>query len=290
MIVAKALHHNPKREYFLDFDEVEHPIALQVGGDDPMLLSESALLAEQWGYDEINLNIGCPSPKVKSGNFGACLMAHPDLVAKCVEAMVQKTSIPVTVKHRVGIDNLDSQSFLNNFVEKVASAGAKRFAVHARKAWLNGLNPHENRTIPKLEYEKVSELKKYRPEIKIELNGGLTSPVDCLQALEIFDGAMVGRAVYKHPLKWQKVDELIFGEKPKIIKASQIINQLIPYTERHLAKNGCLWDIAKHTLHLVQDIPGAKSWRREITVKAQNKRADISVLEKAAEKLSNYGF
>ena len=290
MIVAKAIHHNPKRKDLLDFDEIEHPISLQVGGDDPKLLSECALIAEHWGYDEINLNIGCPSPKVKSGNFGACLMAHPDQVARCIEAMTKKTSIPVTVKHRVGIDNLDSQFFLNKFVDELSSAGAKRFAVHARKAWLNGLNPHQNRTIPKLDYEKVSKLKEHRPEIKIELNGGLNTPIDCLKALEIFDGAMVGRAAYKNPLKWQHVDELIFGDQPKQVKASQVIHQLIPYAINHLSRNGRLWDIAKHTLHLVQGIPGAKRWRAEMTLQAQNKNADISIFEKAARDLANYGF
>ena len=290
MIVAQALHHSPKRSNLLDFDEIEHPIALQVGGDDPILLSEAAVLAEIWGYDEINLNIGCPSPRVQSGNFGACLMSDSDQVARCIEAMVKASKLPVTVKHRIGIDNLDSEEFLINFVDRLSSAGAQRFAIHARKAWLKGLSPLQNRTIPPLKYETVFNLKKSRPNLILELNGGLNNPSDCLKALKVLDGAMVGRAAYKHPLLWQKMDELVFGERPKERNASQIIYGLIPYAERHLNKKGRLWDIARHTLKLVEKVPGAKSWRSEVTLLAQKKEAGVNILQEAAKKLENIGL
>tara|TARA_Y100001968_G_scaffold158414_1_gene144841 strand:+ start:9843 stop:10844 length:1002 start_codon:yes stop_codon:yes gene_type:complete len=290
MIVAQALHHNKNKELFLNFEEIEHPISIQVGGDDPNLLSEAAILAESWGYDEINLNIGCPSSKVQSGNFGACMMAKPDQVAICVEAMANASSLPVTVKHRIGIDNLDSDFLLRSFVDKLSKAGAKRFSIHARKALLNGLNPKQNRTIPPLRYDKVLTLKNTRPELTIELNGGLNTPFDCLKALKTFDGAMVGRAAYKHPLLWKKMDELIFGEKKEDITASQVIRGLIPHAQKHLSNNGRLWDIGRHTLQLVENVPGAKLWRHEMTISCQKQTADINVLEKAAKRLEDEGL
>ncbi len=289
MIVAKALEHK-NREKLLEFDEIEHPIALQVGGDNPKLLSEAAKLAENWGYDEINLNIGCPSQRVQSGNFGACLMANPNQVAKCIEAMKQGSNLPVTIKHRIGIDNLDSKEHLLSFVDKIASAGADRFSIHARKAILTGLNPKQNRSIPPLEYEKVAHIKKCRPELTIELNGGLKNQKECINALKIFDGVMVGRAVYANPLLWNQIDEIFFGEKAKIISASQVIKGLIPYAEKHLNRNGRLWDICKHTLHLVQGVKGARKWRNELTQKAQTPKADLDVLEKAARQLEDAGL
>jgi len=289
MIVAKALQHKNKAK-LLDFDAIEHPIALQVGGDDPQDLSEAAGLAEEWGYDEINLNLGCPSPKVQSGNFGACLMAQPDQVARCLEAMTKKTNIPVTIKHRTGIDDLDSEKFLLEFIDKMASAGAQRFAIHARKAWLNGLNPKQNRSIPPLQYERVANIKKYRPNLKIELNGGLETQDECINALKTFDGVMVGRAIYSNPMLWRKVDEILFGDMPKTITASKVIRGLIPYAEKHLTKGGKLWDISRHTLNLVQGVKGARKWRNELSLNAQRAKADLSVLEKSARQLENVGL
>ena len=290
MIVAQALHHSKNRKKLLDFDEIEHPIAIQIGGDDPILLAEATKLAETWGYDEINLNIGCPSSKVQSGNFGACLMANPSLVAKCVEAMVNASNLPVTVKHRIGIDNLDSDAFLKEFVDHVAAAGAKRFSIHARKALLKGLNPKQNRNIPPLLYEKVINLKKCRPSLIIELNGGLNTPNDCRKILEQVDGAMVGRAAYKDPLLWQTVDEIIYGEKAQNLNASKVLKGLIPYTEKHLRKGGRFWDIAKHCLQLVKNVPGAKQWRNEISIQGIRPEANLSVLEECIEKLEDAGL
>ncbi len=289
MVVAQSLHHTKHRDRLLDFDFIEHPIALQIGGDDPDLLAEAASLAEDWGYDEVNLNLGCPSPRVQSGNFGACLMSQPKKIACCIESMRKATNLPITVKHRIGIDNLDTLELLIDFVDQLSLAGATRFAVHARKAWLKGLNPKENRTIPPLQYERVAALKASRPGLIVELNGGLQNPNECLKALTTFDGVMVGRAVYEHPMRWIQIDELIFGDTPKEIKASKIIKGILPYAEKHLTKGGRLWDICKHTLQLVEGINGARNWRRELSISAQKKKADLKILENAARQLENAG-
>ncbi|WP_320675868.1 tRNA dihydrouridine(20/20a) synthase DusA [Prochlorococcus sp. MIT 1300] len=290
MVVAKALHHQKNPCKLLNFDNIEHPIALQIGGDEPKLLAEAAKLAEEWGYDEINLNVGCPSKKVRSGNFGACLMAKPSHVAQCVEAMTNASSIPVTVKHRLGIDDLDNDYLLKNFVVEVANGGAKRFAIHARKAWLEGLNPKENRTIPPLQYERVAALKKQLPHVIIELNGGLQTPIDCINALAFCDGAMVGRAAYEHPLRWKNIDEIIYGDSAKEINPSEIIKNLLPYAEKHLARDGKLWDISRHLLQIVEGVPGARLWRKNLTLKAQNRSANLTVLEEAIKELENLGL
>ena len=290
MVVAQALHHTDRRDRLLDFDPVEHPIALQVGGDDPTLLAEAARLASAWGYDEINLNVGCPSQKVQAGNFGACLMAEPDLVARCVEAMRNATDLPVTVKHRIGIDDLDSDALLTAFVDRVAAAGASRFAVHARKAWLEGLDPKQNRTIPPLQHERVVALKRRRPELVIELNGGLESPDDCLEALEICDGAMVGRAAYSHPLRWTSVDAVIFDERPRTILASDVVTGLIPHAEAHLQRGGRLWDLCRHLVQLVEGVRGARHWRRDLGNRAQRPGADLRILEEAGRPLRDAGL
>ena len=290
MVVAQALHHSNRREKLLDFDAVEHPIALQVGGDDPALLADAARLASDWNYDEINLNVGCPSQKVQAGNFGACLMAEPDLVARCVEAMANASSMPVTVKHRVGIDDLDSDEHLTAFVDRVASAGASRFSVHARKAWLEGLDPKQNRTIPPLQHNRVQALKQRRPHLTIELNGGLESPEDCLEALVHCDGAMVGRAAYAHPLRWASMDSLVFGESPRTVLASDVVTGLVPHASAHLSRGGRLWDLCRHLVQLVEGVRGARHWRRELGERAKRPGADLTVLEEAGRQLRDAGL
>ena len=290
MVVAQALHYTKRRERLLDFDVEEHPIALQVGGDQPALLAEAARMAADWGYDEINLNVGCPSPRVQAGNFGACLMAEPERVARCVEAMVAASALPVTVKHRVGIDDLDSDTLLTGFVDQVAAAGATRFSVHARKAWLDGLDPKQNRTIPPLQHERVIALTQRRPALMIELNGGLDTPEQCLSALHHCDGAMVGRAAYAHPLRWATMDSLIYGEAPRIVKASDVITGLMPHAERHLKRGGRLWDLCRHLVQLVEGVPGARHWRRDLGEQAQRSGADLSVLEHSARQLTDAGL
>ncbi len=289
MIVAKALQYS-KKSKLLDFNKVEHPIALQLGGDDPEILSEAAAIAESWGYDEINLNLGCPSPRVQSGNFGACLMAYPDQVAKCIEAMKSITSIPITIKHRIGIDNHEGEEFLLQFIDRMDAAGVDRFSIHARKALLQGLNPKQNRSIPPLQYETVAKIKKHRPKLKIELNGGLKTPDDCTNALKTFDGVMVGRAIYSNPLLWKQIDEIFFGDQEKKITASTVIKGIIPYAENHLRQNGRLWDICKHTLNLVHGVKGARKWRNELSRKGQQSNADLQILEKAARQLEDVGL
>ena len=290
MVVAQALHHTNRRDRLLDFDPVEHPIALQVGGDDPKLLADAARLAHDWGYDEINLNVGCPSQKVQAGNFGACLMAEPDLVARCVEAMAAASPLPVTVKHRIGIDDLDSDALLTAFVDRVAEAGASRFAVHARKAWLEGLDPKQNRTVPPLQHDRVVELKQRRPGLIIELNGGLESPEDCLKALEHCDGAMVGRAAYAHPLRWSGIDAQVFGEAPRTVRASDVVEGLIPHASAHLERGGRLWDLCRHLMQLVEGVRGARHWRRNLGERAQRPGADLIVLEEAGRQLRDAGL
>jgi len=289
MIVAKALHYSKNRSKFLDFDEIEHPISIQLGGDNPSLLAEAAKMAEDWGYDEINLNIGCPSPKVKSGNFGACLMGKPQIVANCIEAMKKSCNIPITVKHRLGIDNLDSDDYLMQFVDSCSIAGADRFIIHARKAWLNGLNPKENRSIPPLQYERVEKLKNKRPELLIELNGGINSIDECIQTLKTFDGAMVGRAAYSYPYIWRKIDSMIYGQKEVYLSRSKIIKKVIPFAQKHLENDGRLWNIAKHILNLIENIPNAKLLRQELSENCQNNKADVSILKKIAQQLEDAG-
>ncbi len=290
MIVAQALHYSKNRHKLLDFDDIEHPISIQLGGDNPKLLAEAAQMAEDWGYDEINFNIGCPSPKVKIGNFGACLMGKPKIVASCIEKMKKSCNIPITVKHRLGIDNLDNDDYLMEFVDNCSIAGADRFIVHARKAWLNGLNPKENRTIPPLQYERVQKLKDKRPELIVELNGGLTTINECIKALKTFDGAMVGRAAYTHPFIWTKIDSVIYGQEKKYISRSKIIKNIIPYAQKHLEEdNGRLWNIAKHIINLIENIPNAKKLRHELSENCQNNKADIPILKKIAQQLEDAG-
>ena len=289
MIVAQALHYSKNRSKLLDFDEIEHPISIQLGGDNPNLLAEAAQMAEDWGYDEINLNIGCPSPRVKSGNFGACLMGSPKKVADCIEKMKKTCNIPITIKQRLGIDNLDNDDYLMQFVDVCSVAGADRFIIHARKAWLNGLNPKENRTIPPLQYERVKKLKNNRPELIIELNGGLNTLNQCIENLQVFDGAMVGRAAYSRPFDWRKIDSVIYGQKEEYLSRSKIIRKIIPFAQKHLENEGRLWQITRHVLNLIDSVPNAKKFRQELSEKSQIQKANISILKKIAQQLEDAG-
>ena len=290
MIVAQSLVHTKKKENFLDFSSEEHPISIQFGGDDPLILKEAAKIAEDWGYDEINFNVGCPSPRVCSGNFGASLMKYPKKVAKCIESLKNSCSLPVTIKHRIGVDNDDSFSNLNKFVRYISNAGADRFTVHARKAILKGLNPKQNRTIPPLKYDLVKKLKKFNPDILIEINGGLTNIDESLKALNDFDGVMIGRSIYKHPLRWSEIDKKIYGINTKPISASNIIFSLIPYIEKHLVNGGKSWDICKHLINLVEGIPKAKIWRNQISTKSIKKELEIDYLLKLTSTLQEMGY
>jgi len=290
MIVAQSLVYTNKKEKFLDFNNEEHPISIQFGGDDPEILKEAARMAEDWGYDEINFNVGCPSPRVCSGNFGASLMKDPEKVAKCIESLKNSCSLPVTIKHRIGVDNDYSFINLNNFVRHVANAGADRFTVHARKAILKGLNPKQNRTIPPLEYDVVKKLKKINPKLLIEINGGLTTIDESLEALNHFDGVMIGRSVYKHPLRWSEIDQKVYGINAKSKTASNIIFSLIPYIERHLSNGGNSWDICKHLINLVEGIPKAKIWRNQISSKSIKQKLEIEYLIELTTWLEKMGY
>ena len=290
MIVAQSLVYTNKKENFLDFNNEEHPISIQFGGDEPSILKEAARMAQDWGYDEINFNVGCPSPRVCSGNFGASLMREPEKVAKCIESLKNNCSLPVTIKHRIGVDNDDSFDSLNNFVRFVAKAGADRFTVHARKAILKGLNPKQNRTIPPLKYDVVKKLKNFNPELLIEVNGGFTNIDESVEALKDFDGVMIGRSVYKHPLQWSAIDEKVYGIKRKSKSASDIIFSLIPYIEKHLTSGGKTWDICKHLINLVEGIPKAKVWRNQISTKSIKKELDIDFLLNLTFKLKEMGY
>ena len=290
MIVAQSLVYTNKKEKILDFNTEEHPISIQFGGDDPKILKEAAQMAQDWGYDEINFNVGCPSLKVCSGNFGASLMNDPRKVAKCIESLKNNCNLPVTIKHRTGVDNNDSFLNLNNFVRCVANAGADRFTVHARKAILKGLNPKQNRTIPPLNYEIVKKLKELNPELLIEINGGFTNIDSSLEALNNFDGVMIGRSAYKHPLRWSEIDQRVYGLNTKSKSASEIILSLIPYIEKHLTNGGKSWDICKHLINLVEGIPKAKIWRNQISIKSIKKELDINYLLKLTSKLEEMGY
>ena len=290
MIVAQSLIYTDKKEKFLDFSEEEHPISIQFGGDNPNYLKEAAKMAQDWGYDEINFNVGCPSSKVSSGNFGASLMNSPDKVAQCIEALKNNCNLPITIKHRIGVDNNDSYNNLNNFVRKISNSGADRFAIHARKAFLKGLNPKENRNIPPLRYDVVRKLKKENPTLLIEINGGFTNIDQCLDGLEIFDGIMIGRSAYKHPLQWAEIDNKIYGLDCSPKNASEIIFSLIPYLENHLQTHGKSWDICKHLINIVQNIPKAKLWRNKVTNMSINGGLDVEKLISMTNELASMGY
>ena len=290
MIVAQSLVYTNTKEKFLDFNNEEHPISIQFGGDDPKILKEAAQMAEDWGYDEINFNVGCPSPRVCSGNFGASLMKDPERVAKCIESLKNNCNLPVTIKHRIGVDNDDSFNDLNNFVRCISNAGADRFTVHARKAILKGLNPKQNRTIPPLKYDIVRKLKKLNSELLIEINGGFTNIDDSLEALNDFDGVMIGRSVYKHPLRWSEIDQKIYGINTNPKPASDIIFSLIPYIEEHLNNGGKSWDICKHLINLIESIPKAKIWRNQISNKSIKKDLNIEYLLRMTNRLKEMGY
>ena len=290
MIVAQSLIYTNNREKFLNFNKEEHPLSIQFGGDNPAHLKEVAKMAQDWGYDEINFNVGCPSSKVSSGNFGASLMNHPSKVARCIEALKNNCNLPITIKHRIGVDNNDSFSYLNNFVRQISSAGIARFTIHARKAFLKGLNPKENRTIPPLRYDIVERLKDENPSLIIEINGGFTNINQCIDGLRIFDGIMIGRSAYKYPLRWSGIDNKIYGEKFIHLKASDIIFSLIPYIEKHLEKKEKSWDICKHLINIVESIPNAKQWRNKITNLSINQSLNLEKLINLTNDLKLMGY
>ena len=273
------------RDRFLGFDPSEHPVAIQLGGSDPAQLALCARLAEERGYDEVNLNVGCPSDRVKNGMFGACLMAQPELVAECVGEMIQAVSVPVTVKTRIGIDDMDSYEALHRFIQLNADAGCNHFIIHARKAWLSGLSPKQNREIPPLKYETVYRLKRDFPGLKVTLNGGVTSLDEAFDHYRHVDGVMMGRQAYQDPWLLTDVDETVFGERTNDAPASRLeaINRYLPYIEKQLSEGVYLRHMTRHMLQLFHGQPGAKAWRRYISEHGPRKNAGIEVIEKALE-------
>jgi tRNA-dihydrouridine synthase A len=280
MVTTGALIHGDRKR-FLHFNREEHPVALQLGGSDPKDLARCARWAQEWGYDEVNINCGCPSDRVQSGMFGACLMGKPDLVADCVKAMMDSCDIPVTVKHRIGIDHMESYEQLLAFIEPVAAAGCSVFIVHARKAWLQGLSPKENREIPPLNYPWVYQLKKDFPHLTIVVNGGIQTIEECHDHLEHVDGVMLGREAYQNPWMLAQVDEALFGMDSPLKSRDDVIAALLPFAEQHLAQGGQLNHITRHILGLYQGIPGARKFRRHLSENAYKKEAGIRILAEA---------
>ena len=265
---------------YLAFNEQEQPVSLQLGGSDPIALAKCAKLAEERGYNEINLNVGCPSDRVQNGMFGACLMGKADLVANCIDAMQKEVNIPVTVKTRIGIDNQDSYSFLCEFIEKVMPY-TDTFIVHARKAWLSGLSPKENREVPPLDYERVYQLKRDYPQLTISINGGIKTIEEIKHHLNYVDGVMVGREAYQNPMLLTQIDQQIFGDDTPIIDPIVAIQTLYPYIETQLSQGGQLNHIMRHTLGIFNGRKGAKQWRRYLSENAHKPGAGIEVVEHA---------
>ena len=262
MVTTGALVHGDVPRH-LDFHAEEHPVALQLGGSDPADLAHSAKLGQEWGYDEINLNCGCPSERVQRGAFGACLMAEPQLVADCVKAMVDVVDVPVTVKHRIGIDKTESYEFVRDFVGTVSEAGCEVFIVHARNAWLKGLSPKENREIPPLRYGLVHQLKHDFPHLTIAVNGGITTDTQIADQLQLVDGVMVGREAYHNPWVMASWDETFFGAAPNGLTREAVEAQMCDYMVRQAAAWGTSWSsVARHMLGLRNGLPGARKWRQ----------------------------
>ncbi|MEM8772910.1 MAG: tRNA dihydrouridine(20/20a) synthase DusA [Pseudomonadota bacterium] len=280
MITAEALLHGD-RDYLLGFDHTEHPVAIQLGGSDPVKLKEAAKIGAGYGYDEINLNVGCPSDRVQSGAFGACLMREPDLVAECISAMAAAVKVPVTVKCRIGVDDQNPEETLPSFVESVSDAGCKVFIIHARKAWLQGLSPKENRTIPPLDYELVARMKASRNDLSIILNGGIETVQQSVGHLERFDGVMLGRAAYGAPYLLSQVDAMLFDDHSEAISRQDVVRAMSIYVKDAFERGVRPHTITRHMLGLFHGAPGARAWRRFLSENAPLSRSDI--LDRALE-------
>ena len=287
MVTADAILRGD-RPHLLGFDPVEHPVALQLGGSDPAKLAEAARIGEDFGYDEINLNVGCPSDRVQSGRFGACLMREPELVAECMAVMDAAVSVPVTVKCRIGVDDQEPQESLFTLVDACAAAGVTSFAVHARKAWLKGLSPKENRDIPPLDYDLVRRLKHERPALSISLNGGIGSIDAALEHLQWADGVMLGRAAYHTPDILGAVDARVFNEG-SIVSPFEAVERFRPYVARELAGGTHLPALTRHMLGLFAGRPGARAWRRVLTVDSIRPGAGVEVIDRALDAIRQAG-
>ncbi len=280
MLTTSAIIHGDRRR-LLVFDKCEHPVALQLGGSDPRDLATAAKIGEDFGYHEINLNVGCPSDRVKNGRFGACLMAEPALVAACVEAMKREVKVPVTVKCRIGIDDQDPELALDALARGVVTAGADALIVHARKAWLSGLSPKENRDVPPLDYDRVYRLKASMPHVPVIINGGIGSLAEVKQHLAHVDGVMLGRAAYQEPWRLLAVDPELFGEAAPYTSMTDVLVAMLPYIERELAAGTRLHSITRHFVGAFHGVPGARAFRRHLAEHGVRPGAGVDVLRDA---------
>ena len=286
MLTTGAIIHGDRRR-LLGFDAIEHPVALQLGGSDPRDLAIAAKIGEDFGYDEINLNVGCPSDRVKDGRFGACLMAEPALVAAGVEAMKREVKIPVTVKCRIGIDDQDPEMALDVLARGVIAAGSDALIVHARKAWLNGLSPKENRDVPPLDYGRVYRLKASMPDMPIVINGGIAGLAEAKKHLAHVDGVMLGRAAYHEPWRLLAVDPELFGEAAPFATMKDVLEAMIPYIERELARGTRLHSIVRHFVGAFHGVPGARAFRRHLAENGVKPGAGVSVLRDAIARVED---
>ena len=275
------------RDRYLQFNHQEQPVALQLGGSDPKDLAECAKMAQDYGYNEVNINVGCPSERVQKGAFGACLMAEPQLIAECVDAMRSVVSIPITVKNRIGIDEQDEEKSLRQFIDIVSQAGCNTFIIHARKAWLKGLSPKENRDVPPLNYELVYQIKREFPQLELIINGGIKSIESSQQHLQFIDGVMLGREIYHNPYLMMQVDATIYGDAGENFSRKQILQQYFTYIEQQLGQGVYLKHMSRHLLGLFQGQPGAKAWRRYLSENAHKEGAGIEVLQKGMERVDD---
>ncbi len=287
MVTTGAIIHG--KGDFLAYNEEEHPLALQLGGSDPAALAHCAKLAQERGYDQVNLNVGCPSDRVQNGRFGACLMGDAALVAQCVAAMREVVDIPITVKTRIGIDDQDSYPFLVDFIGTVAEkGGCDEFIVHARKAWLSGLSPKENREIPPLDYPRVYQLKKDFADLTIAVNGGIQTFEQMHEHLAHLDGVMVGREAYQSPYLMAEVDQQLFGSTRPVMKRREIVEAMYPYIEKQLSEGCYLGHITRHMLGLFQNMAGARQWRRYISENAHKAGSGVEVVQAALAKIPEH--
>jgi len=285
MVTTGAILHGD-RERHLRFNAEEHPLALQLGGSEPREMAECARIAEGYGYDEININVGCPSERVQKGAFGASLMAEPQLIAECVSAMQAAVAIPITVKNRIGIDDQDDYPSLQRFVSTVSQAGCQTFIIHARKAWLKGLSPKENREIPPLRYELVYQIKQEFPQLEILINGGITTLKQCQQHLQHVDGVMVGREAYHNPWLLAQVDPLLYGTPAPFDGRKAVLEALLDYVQAQQDAGVPFGHISRHILGLFQGMPGARHWRRVISENAHKPEAGVKLLRQAMGKIA----
>lgn len=284
MVTTGALIHGD-RSRFLNHHSDEYPLALQLGGCDPAELAECAKMAEDAGFQEVNVNIGCPSDRVQNGAFGACLMAEPALVARGVEAMKAATTLPVTVKTRLGIDDQDSYTFLHQFVSAINDAGADALILHARKAWLQGLSPKQNRNVPPLDHARVYQIKRDFPALHVDVNGGIESLEQAREHLDAVDGVMMGRAIYNQPYLLAEADQNIFSDGRQVPSQQEIVEQMLPYIEQRMRTGRPLKSITRHMLGLFQGLPGARRWRRHLSENAHLPGADINVIREAVKRV-----